>query len=416
MRFLIVCLCLVCTACNMNHKGEEPAKQGELPAAISALQEALNSHNYSQIESFLDVEYQVPGVPANLAGPVLQQVVESYPYHIDTITIQSKEHGDKNTTYQVEFESGDSKRKHTLILSPNGHFVEIDIFRTQSQQPKEPQMQESTLPVQMTAPFILANNLMLTEATVNDTTGYFLVDSGAPSLILNSRYFISAENISVAGMGVSGAITNSSVYPVQEFAWGSYILRDFQAITMDISHIESALGKPISGLISQQQLQPFQVIFDYQNQEITLLQLDDQGTILADASNAKPREVISFSMAAHLPVISCMYQNKILKMALDTGAEVNLLDDNLMENIVFEDVQTDTLSGASKERTEIQSGNLRGFQVGMQTYDTMRFLASDISHLTTATNEHIDGLIGYQFLSRQKTAINYIKRELYILE
>lgn len=414
MRIFIVCFCLVCAACSMTPKVEEPAEVSANPAAIDALQSALNSRDFTQLEPWLDADYSVQGIPAAFAKQVIQQVVTTYPRTLDAIEITATQQDAGNTLYTVDFVSGEESRQHTLLLSEAGKFLEINIFKTQTKELDAAEEEDTILPEMMQVNFIPAGNLMLIEATVNDTTGYFLVDSGAPSMILNSLYFAAPQAQMVQGLGVGGAVTGSSTIPVKRFVWGEYQINHFDAITMELSHIEQELQKPILGLISKRELEPFEAVFDYAQQQITLYKLDAQGTPVKQ--HAEPVKRITFTMAAHLPLVPCSYGAAPLVMALDTGAEVNLLDDSLPIDFPLQDARSDTLSGAGKERIAIQSGTLASFAIDGQEYPDMRFLISDIDHISSATGTVIHGLIGHEFISRQPTGINYRTGEITLYE
>lgn len=414
MRIFVICFCLVCVSCSIGHNVKVPVEQPANPPALDALESALNTHDFTLLEPWLDTDYRVSGIPAAFSTQVIQQVVTTYPHTIDVIEITHIQQDAENVLYTVDFVSGQKTREHTLLLSASGKFMEINIFETATRKLGDADEEDSILPDVMQVPFIPAGNLMLIEATVNDTAGYFLVDSGAPSMVLNSRYFASPQSQMVQGLGVGGAVTGSSTTPVEHFVWNEYQINHFEAITMELSHIEQELQKPILGLVSKRELQPFEVVFDYAGKQITLYRLDASGKPIKQ--HEMPSRRIGFTMAAHLPLIACSYGAAPLVMALDTGAEINLLDDSLPIDFPLQDARADTLAGAGKERIAIQSGTLASFTIDGLEYPDMRFLISDIDHISSATGTIIHGLIGHEFISRQRTGINYRTNEITLYE
>lgn len=61
---------------------------------------------------------------------------------------------------------------------------------------------------------------------------------------------------------------------------------------------------------------------------------------------------------------------------------------------------------------KVHEGKLKWLKIDGKTSRNTRTVFNNISHLNTNKDERIDGLIGYEILSRQKTILSYRNRKL----
>ncbi len=75
-------------------------------------------------------------------------------------------------------------------------------------------------------------------------------------------------------------------------------------------------------------------------------------------------------------------------------------------------VKTTKLKGISNdEGAEVHVGKLKRIKIGGKTFRHTQTVFNNISHFNRNKDERIDGLIGYEVLSRQKTILSYKKQE-----
>lgn len=55
---------------------------------------------------------------------------------------------------------------------------------------------------------------------------------------------------------------------------------------------------------------------------------------------------------------------------------------------------------------------MKRIKIGGRTFRNTRTVFNDVSHFNRNNNERIDGLIGYEILSRQKTILSYRNKKL----
>lgn len=255
--------------------------------------------------------------------------------------------------------------------------------------------------------FRLAEGLMVVKAAVNQKVGNYIVDTGSPVLVLNTT---PSRGATIQAMGISDKVEVKAIQ-VQQFNWTGIQRQDVDAFALDMSHLEMATTIDIAGIIGYDVLKDYQVFLDYSNRKIELLSFDKEKTNMLP-----PAVVIPFKLHGHLPIVKIRIGNKKLRLAIDTGSEVNILHDEYEEAIIsnlnsakFEeeiqgvDQKIKLVDATIVEQTKIRNASIRD----------MKYIFTDLSHLQ-ANHLDIDGILGYPFLRSGKLLINYKKRKIYI--
>ncbi len=79
-------------------------------------------------------------------------------------------------------------------------------------------------------------------------------------------------------------------------------------------------------------------------------------------------------------------------------------------------IEKDTLSGAGKNRIEVTKGLIKKVYIEKKKNKNVSTLFNDMSHLNNGYKLKLDGLMGYELLSKQKTIISYKRKEMILLE
>lgn len=279
---------------------------------------------------------------------------------------------------------------------------------------------KNIMPQSLTSPFEVRKNLIFVEATINGRKGKFIVDSGSPVLILNKQYFDDlpkGDNNKVLG-GISGAggqIVGTSYAVATEFLWQSMTLKDVKCLAIDMAHLEKANKCEILGLIGYNVLSTYQTTYNYQDNLLNLYK--------ADAENLpKPQGKLLYQgeieITAHLAVVKATIGNQTLRFGIDSGASTALIGTNQYQTIKehTKDKGTDELSGADKKVKIVPLIKIKGLKIGDLTFKNMKATVSDVENLNTGTVKMIDGLLGYDFLRKYKTVINYKTKQISFYE
>jgi len=258
-------------------------------------------------------------------------------------------------------------------------------------------------------PFTILEGMMVVEARVNQQKGNFIIDTGAPTLVLNE---IPTTTSNMAGKGISEGLMTDEVV-VQEFNWSGIQKKNIDAFKVDISHLEAVSGKAIAGIIGYEILKEVELLVDYQARTVQLRPLKKKGPSLK-----KPIAIIPFTMQAHLPVIKVKIGKKKLKLALDTASESNILDQKVWAKIdptLLSNPQVGEIQGVDQQIKTVQVATVQQTNVKNLPFSTMDYLFTDLSHLKSS-NLYIDGLLGYPFFKQGKMSINYQEQKVYIWE
>ena len=269
----------------------------------------------------------------------------------------------------------------------------------------------------LTIPIKRANNLILIEAVIDSVRGNFILDFGAPYLVLNNTYFRNThKDYSQVTAGVTG--TNAFVMRtnVGRLKLGALHFENIDADVTNLGRIEDKRGVKILGLLGVNLFLHFDVEIDLQNNVLYLHRLDGNGNPVEGATPVIKNPQLQ------MPVL--IYHNTILmdgeiagrklRFCLDSGAELNVIN-NKVPGKVIEALKIDKrlqLHGTGGGRMEVLSGTLTELRLNGQPFKNMRTIIANLDQLGKAYGYQIDGMLGYEFLSRGIVNINFVQKTL----
>jgi len=271
-----------------------------------------------------------------------------------------------------------------------------------------------------TLPFTKAGNLILVQAKVDTTSGYFIIDTGSPNLVLNITYFrrYATTNPTESG-GITGGVASSVQTSVDSLYLGGVRFHHLDADMIDLGHIENEKGVKVLGLLGMQLFENFEMIIDY-DQSLLYLHLirkkeapTYQSALLSDTSAYR---VVPIDIEQHKLIVHTELKGRKLKFVVDSGAETSVLDSRL-PNKVFENVTITRrvqLHGTGAQQVEALLGDLRNMTIGGQVIATMPVLITNLESMCVAYNNCIDGMLSFDFLSLHKIGFNFVNRKMYI--
>ena len=187
-----------------------------------------------------------------------------------------------------------------------------------------------------------------------------------------------------------------------------------KVMTSDLSHLEN--GTEVYGLIGYDVYKDYDLLFDYKHKTLTLIDPDYTETFLKE--HKYEYEEVPFEMSKamrHIPLINARIDTVDLTFGIDCGAGNNLIDSKRWDEFesMLSRVKTTKLRGISNdEGSEVHVGKLKRIKIGGRTFRNTRTVFNDVSHFNRNKDERIDGLIGYEILSRQKTILSYRNKKL----
>lgn len=271
-------------------------------------------------------------------------------------------------------------------------------------------------------PFSRAGNLILVQGKVDTTEGNFILDTGAPDLVLNLTYFRNYTPVYSADKdqgGITGSVTGAEKVAVEKFTLGGIKYFHLEADRINLGHLENSKGIKILGLLGMQLFKRFEMIVDYQKNLVYLHLIEKkeanvyQHEMLKDTSayNTFPIDIMDDKVILHTEMAG-----KKLLFLIDFGAESNVLDSRLSDKI-FENVVISKrvlLSGSGSQKTEALYGELKNMKIGHHELGTLPVLITNLEKMCFSYNACLDGMLGFDFLSLHKIGFNFVNHKMYI--
>ena len=255
--------------------------------------------------------------------------------------------------------------------------------------------------------FYLREGMMVVEATVNQQTGHFIIDTGAPTLVLNQRP--TSDQITT-GRGISQSLAAEPI-EVEQFHWSGLSKSNFTAYRLDISHLESSFGQPLAGIIGYDILKEVTITVDHDRRTLRLRPLRK-----APKAKERPLVTIPFTMQGHLPVIRVKIGKRRLNLALDTASESNILSKKAarrLDRSFMSNWRSGEMQGIDQLTQLVSVADVNQTRLRKLSLETMPYWFLDLTHLEK-NGLHIDGLLGYPFFRQHRVSINYREQKIYI--
>lgn len=273
-------------------------------------------------------------------------------------------------------------------------------------------------------PFTLAGKLILVKGHADSTVGNFIFDTGAQDLVLNSTYFRdynidhSADETqqSITGQGASVQRTT-----IKLFRLGTFKYYQAEAQLVSLRHIEDSRGVKILGLLGVSMFKDCEIIIDYKNSLIHLHHISKKERKTYQHALINTQSVIAeypFDLVDNRILVSTSLNGKKLPFVVDFAAESNIIDSRL-PNRILDSIQVSgrvMLTGAGSRKVEALTGHVKDLKIGNLPVSQLPVIVTNLEGTCFGKDVCINGVLGYEFLSRYTLAFNFAKRRMYILQ
>lgn len=267
-------------------------------------------------------------------------------------------------------------------------------------------------------PIRRAGNLILVQAQADTLEGYFILDTGAPYLVLNQTYFRNyRNNPNEKSVSVNGEAEAIKILEIDSLKLGHITYTEVIADATNLAQIENRKGVRILGLLGVNLFLEFELEIDVENNVLYLNRLTDKGKCQspqAIAHQRTPDFTVPLSLRRDVVSFEAKINQRKLRFCFDTGAEYNVLgadvSDDIMEGVRI--ARRVKLYGSSGGSQEVLAGSINFIEISGFRIANMQTIISNLEELRAAYGNNIDGMMGFQLLSRGTVCINFKTKEM----
>ena len=272
------------------------------------------------------------------------------------------------------------------------------------------------IPYYSRLPFQLLGNTIVIRASVDNRKGLFIVDTGSPKVILNEKYFKNKRQIVTEYYSDDLTGRRKSLSKTIIRFQAGHLERPHQdAFLMDLSRIEKSKEIEILGIIGVDFLQRFEIVLDYVRKEITLFTLNGKGERKTkNIIHGSPAKIVELRKSRHFLYLQASINNKKLKLGLDCGVEMSVFEKEAIRVFEAHFIPSHTVWIVSLhgQKSIANVGSVRQIHLANTVLEISEVIVSNLTAINQHLITHLDGLLGFGFLSRNKISINYKKRVL----
>jgi hypothetical protein len=276
--------------------------------------------------------------------------------------------------------------------------------------------------ISCTIPFNRIGNLMVLKARTDTIEGNFILDTGAPGLVLNITYFRGypitshdGEQTSIGGNFGIGIQKTS----VKKLSFDRFQYFNTEANLTNLGQIENAKGIKVLGLLGVDLFRQCEMVIDFEKSLIFLHRIGKK-----EASAYKHESLKDTSLYRTFPIeitdsriiTTTEMEGKKLKLVIDCAAESNILDSRL-PNKIFEKITITRrikLAGPGDKKIDALYGSLSNMKIGNLDLNNLPVTITNLEYTCFANGGCVDGVLGFDFLSLHRIGFNFVNRKMYI--
>ncbi len=259
-------------------------------------------------------------------------------------------------------------------------------------------------------PLSRQGNLMMLEASVDGTNGYFLLDFGSQELVINREIY--SGNVT----GQAKATTINNAPNVQEGKVDQILMngleyRNQPAMVMEVYPAYSK-GKPVLGLMGIALFKRYGLELDVRNGIMTLHPRETQFS-----EPSKYFVKMPFKVRNNILIMEGRAGGKRLSFGLDTGAEISVLDersDRKYDGLMTVEGSVRT-RGAGGQSRVLQAGKMNDILFGSVYVQELDAVKMDMFRIERSYGASLDGLLGFQFFDKGVFRFDFRDKEVTII-
>lgn len=382
--------------------------------------DGVNNRSTDELKKHLAPDFTCVGQTGAVAMTVMEQLVTQLNEHISDIReiSERQENGTLTLVYDFNYSKRLGHKNATFVFDTNNRLQQMDLLSVQIKKINPKADFEVSAQDIISVPMEIRNGLIVVTAKLNGVERKFILDSGAPTLYLNSRYFANDSIVSIStAKSVNSTISGQDVIRVKSFDFRGIRIHDTDFVMSDLSHLLE--NEEIYGLIGYRPIKDYDWLFDYANKTLMLIKPDKTADYIGKmhwTTYELPLKMVSETL--HIPCVKGKIGAVEVHLGIDCGASTNLLDAALFDELknYLTDIAVSELTGASKQKASVQKAVVPSLVFGEKSFELVATVFNDMSHLNAHMENKINGLIGYEILSRQKVLLSMESRKIIFIE
>lgn len=244
---------------------------------------------------------------------------------------------------------------------------------------------------------------------IGEQSGKFILDTGAPYLVLNQTYFKNAQASNVLAAGVSGKVKVAKMQ-IESLEVTGYTWQNLNADVVSLSQVENSKSTKILGLLGVQLFVNKILTIDYANGQLFVADKESQQfvakgeTIIEEKLTVYDNRLITKVNIAGKKQLTC----------IDTGAEACVLH-NKQKNKVWEQIDVKgryLMAGVGSQRAEVLSAVVKQLEFGDKEISNVRTIVSNLDGLSEAYGFEVRFVMGYTILSGYLVTLNFVDNKV----
>ena len=377
---------------------------------------AAQNHTSDGIDELLAPDFRFTNIKQPIATKVLKQIITQMPLMTGwELTGTLQDSTGLKICYTIT-RPDSSTSEATFLFNTDNLVVEADLLNADISLRKGTPTAKAQPEVSVTrVPIHRHNGLPIVNVIIDGQPCNMFFDTGAPGVILNSKYFdhnIEGQVMGSGGHGAIGTGSLSGLHHVKLMDMGGITLEDTDIMTSDLSNLET-VGVAVHGILGQSFYKNFDMLFDFKRNEIMLLEPDTTYQWLQTEGNRCL--TVKGVKKGHLLAFDCQLGGVPVVLAFDSGAQSNLLSNDWPQQhpSSVKGIKKGHLIGYGEGRASITKGKTT-LTLGGRTFKKQQTVFSDVSHLKESKG--IDGLFGCEVLDKHKLLISYKRQELILVD
>jgi hypothetical protein len=221
-------------------------------------------------------------------------------------------------------------------------------------------------------------------------------------------------------VGITGMGAPSEITVLQSFRLGTINYSRIETALTNLGPIERIRGVKILGLIGVSMFKECELVIDYTKSELQLHHISkkQRKTYRNPILNSGILfEEHPFILRDNRVILSAKVGNKNLQFVVDYAAESNILDSRL-PSVVLDSVAINgrvLVAGNGTKKIEALTGSLAGFFVNGLKQEELPVIILSLEGSCFSDDSCINGVLGFDYLSRYRLIFNFVTSKLYVL-